>query len=306
MKANAKCMSCLLEIQENKIDALKDEDKKRRFMHDCVKVLYEKGMESNVAVLNMELEQLYLQYYGDFHNYYNLKSKYNQYMLKKEEQIKDEIRRSDDPLKASIYFCCAGNYIDFGVHGKIDDSILEKLLKKAKEEVINENEINSFKRELSHAKSLVYITDNCGEIVMDKILIEIIKQLYQGIHITIMVRGEDIINDATIVDAKEVGLDKKAAIVDNGLPIGGISLENLPEQSKSLLDEADIIISKGMGNFESLYGEGYQPYYMFLCKCDLFVKRFGLKMYEAVFAREDRININNNLFVEELELTHKL
>ena len=99
----------------------------------------------------------------------------------------------------------------------------------------------------------------------------------------------DVINDATIVDAKEVGLTDIVTCIGNGNGAPGTVLKLLSEEARTVLSGADLIISKGQGNFESLYGEGINPYFIFLCKCELFVRRFQLKQYESVFMKEERI-----------------
>jgi uncharacterized protein with ATP-grasp and redox domains len=92
-------------------------------------------------------------------------------------------------------------------------------------------------------------------------------------------------------DAKEVGLTDIVLCIGNGNGAPGTVMENLSEEARQAISEADMVISKGQGNFESLCGEGVNPYYFFLCKCELFVRRFGLKQYESVFMREERIRM---------------
>ncbi|MBO5387572.1 MAG: DUF89 family protein, partial [Lachnospiraceae bacterium] len=132
-------------------------------------------------------------------------------------------------------------------------------------------------------------TDNCGEILLDKIFIKCIEDKYPKLKITVIVRGQNVINDATIEDAKQVGLTDIVTCIGNGNGAPGTVIKLLSEEAKQALFEADMIISKGQGNFESLFAEGLNPYYIFLCKCELFVRRFGLKQYESVFMKEERI-----------------
>ena len=99
-----------------------------------------------------------------------------------------------------------------------------------------------------------------------------------------------MLNDATLEDAKEIGLTKQVHCIANGNGAPGTVYESLSEEAKQVLKEADLIISKGQGNFESIVGEGFNPYYIFLCKCELFVRRFGLQQYESVFMKEERLN----------------
>ena len=131
-------------------------------------------------------------------------------------------------------------------------------------------------------------------IVLDKILIQLIQELYPQIKITVIVRGKSVLNDATLEDAKEIGLTKLVRCIGNGTGAPGTVFKDLNEDAKQALTDADVIVSKGQGNFESMVGEGFNPYYIFLCKCELFVRRFGLKQYEAVFIKEERLNIVNS------------
>ena len=169
--------------------------------------------------------------------------------------------------------------------------MLDDLLKKVDSLNIPEQEIKYLEEELKQAKTLLYITDNCGEIVLDKIFIEELKKRYGNLEITVMVRGGLAINDATIEDAQEIGLTKIVPVISNGAAIAGTVKEQLSKEARKQLDSADVIIAKGMGNFESMYQEGINPYYLFLCKCDLFTRRFGVKLFDPIFCKEERLDI---------------
>ena len=131
--------------------------------------------------------------------------------------------------------------------------MLDDLLKKVDSLNIPEQEIKYLEEELKQAKTLLYITDNCGEIVLDKIFIEELKKRYGNLEITVMVRGGLAINDATIEDAQEIGLTKIVPVISNGAAIAGTVKEQLSKEARKQLDSADVIIAKGMGNFESMY-----------------------------------------------------
>ena len=121
--------------------------------------------------------------------------------------------------------------------------------------------------------------------------IEELKKRYKNLEITVMVRGGLAINDATIEDAQEIGLTKIVPVISNGAAIAGTVKEQLSKEARKQLDSADVIIAKGMGNFESMYQEGINPYYLFLCKCDLFTRRFGVKLFDPIFCKEERLDI---------------
>ena len=180
-----------------------------------------------------------------------------------------------------------------GVSGNIDDQMLENLLNKVNDLNISKQEVKYLEEELKDAKTLLYITDNCGEIVLDKIFIEELKKRYKNLEIIVMVRGGLAINDATIEDAEEVGLTKIVSVISNGAAITGTVKEQLSKEARKYLDSADVIIAKGMGNFESMFEEGINPYYLFLCKCELFTTRFGVQLFDPIFCKEERLEIKN-------------
>ena len=291
MHANAMCMSCMLSRQEKNIRHFHDDEKKSEYMHQVLGILYEYGQTKSSPYLAEQMNLLSKKYWGSLEDFTPIKHKYNQLLLAKESEIKEKISKEADPIKESIKYVCAANYIDFSAVENVNETTFEMLMKKAEDEVVPKEEYAKFREDLEEADSLIYLTDNCGEIVLDKLFVEFIKEAYPNLKITVIVRGENVINDATMEDAVEVGLTEVVPCIGNGNAAPGTVPERLSEEAKHLLSNADVIISKGQGNFESMYDEGFNPYYMFLCKCELFVHRFGLKRYESVFRKEERISI---------------
>lgn len=289
MRANSMCISCILSKQEKQIRQFDDEARKSEYMHQVLGILYQYGQSESSPQIAERIDRFYKEFWGNAEDYTLQKHKFNQLMLRIENDIERQIKAADDPLKACIKYVCTGNYIDFSAVECVDETTLSQLLEKAAHETVKEEEYLHFRADLENADRLVYLTDNCGEIVLDKIFIKHIKQNFPHLQITVIVRGEDVINDATLEDAKEVGLINIVTCIGNGNAAPGTVLHRLSEESKQALLNADVIISKGQGNFESTYGEGLNPYYLFLCKCELFVHRFGLKQYESVFVKEERV-----------------
>ena len=104
-----------------------------------------------------------------------------------------------------------------------------------------------------------------------------------------MVRGMPVSNDVTREDALQVRVQEVADIMDNGTDIGGTAPNHVPQSVRDFLTKADVIIAKGQGNFETAYGSGWPIYYLFLCKCDLFMRRFGKKKFGGMFVHESRV-----------------
>lgn len=219
----------------------------------------------------------------------SLKKAFNQVMLEKENQIKKQIRQSGDSLLSALQYAMAGNFIDMHAVNDIRPEDLDRVLNSAPTLTVDETLYRAFRKELSHAKSMVYLHDNAGEIVMDKLFLKVIKSLYPDLVVTSVVRGMPVVNDATMQDAEKIGLCDIVGVIENGTDIPGTQLDCVNAQTLKAINNANIIISKGQGNFETLYGCGKNIYYIFLCKCDLFVKRFGLPRFSGVFANENSL-----------------
>lgn len=289
MHAGAMCISCILSKEEQSIRQFADEEKKSEYMHRVLEILYQYGQMESSPGLTERLARLYKDFWGSVKDYTAQKRKYNQLLLRMEDKIESQIQKAFDPMKECIKYVCAANYIDFSAVADVNEATLEELLHKAAGKDIPEDEYQKFREDLQNAASLVYLTDNCGEIVLDKLFIKYIKDSFPEIQVTVIVRGADVINDATMEDAKEAGLAELVKCMGNGNAAPGTIISRLSEEARKVIYDADIIISKGQGNFESLYGEHLNPYYLFLCKCELFVQRFQLAKYDSVFVREERM-----------------
>ena len=289
MKANSMCISCILSRQEKKIRSFEDEQKKSEYMNQVLKILYENGQTESAPWMAEKINRLYEKFWGPLEDYTDIKHEYNMLLLDKEADMEQKIKMADDPLVECIKYVCAGNYIDFTGVENVNMNTFEELLKKAEEESVCEEEYQKFRDDLASAKTLAYLTDNCGEIVLDKIFIRHIKEAYPDLNITVIVRGENVINDATMTDAEEVGLTEMVTCIGNGNAAPSTILNRLSDEAKRVLDDADVIISKGQGNFEGFCGEGYNPYFFFLCKGPLFLHRFKHPQFTSVFAKEERL-----------------
>ena len=139
-------------------------------------------------------------------------------------------------------------------------------------------------RDLEQAKKLLYLTDNAGEIGFDRIFAEELQKSYPQLQITFCVRGMPAHNDATREDAEAVGVP--FPVIDNGNNVGGTELALLSQEARQAMEEADVILAKGQGNTETLYGCGYNIYYAFLVKCNRFVQVFHKPLMTPMLVKE--------------------
>lgn len=283
----SKCMCCLVNQQERLIEQFEDEEKKSAFMREVMALLGSSRPEHNAPWMSALMTEIRERYYGKNESISQMKQEFNQLLLGMEPELVQEIRKSSDTLKEAIRFARIGNYIDFSAVEHVTKEEFMGLFHNEKDQ-LDETEYRQLCQELSRASQLLYIMDNCGEIVLDKIVIQELKKRYPKLHITAMVRGEEAINDATVEDARLVGVMEEVPVLTNNSPIQGVIYHKLTEKGKQALDRADIILAKGQGNFESLYGCGRNIYYLFLCKCEMFSKRFGVGRFHGMFINEKR------------------
>ena len=154
---------------------------------------------------------------------------------------------------------------------------------------IRNGNIKNDKYKKPYAEKLIFITDNCGEIVLDKLLIKTILKEYPQIKAEAIVRGEAVLNDATLKDAKQVGLTAVLPVFGNGTAIAGTCLSRIPQTVMKKIDSADIIIAKGQANFETLRYCGKNIYYIFMCKCQMFADRFGVPKLSGMLLNDLRM-----------------
>ena len=286
VRLNEDCLKCIIKRYTNYIPNDFDNEERLEYMKMINEIVDNASKEEGAPVLTQAIRREMKRLYNIEEDYTQEKHYFNAMMLDKEMYTEGVVNSAKDSLKCALQYSMTGNYIDFGAMHSVDEKYLQKLLDTVSERPINEAVYENMCKDLAGAHKLVFITDNCGEIVLDKVLIKTIKAQYPHIDITIMVRGDDTINDATMKDAEEVGMTDLVNVIHNGNDIPGTCISMLSEEALSYLDKADVILSKGQGNFETLRGCGKNIYYIFLCKCDMFAKRFGVEKYTGMFLND--------------------
>lgn len=281
----ADCILCLMNRQ---LKAVSDRDEKEKeiYIKKVMNIILGADDVESAPVLVERMNLLQQEMFGESESYEEEKTFYNEMMLQEEARLEGFINEAYKPLYRALLLARAGNYIDFGALKSVDTRQLEQLLNQAVNESLPEKTYKEFIEDLAHATKLTYLTDNCGEVVLDKLLIRQIQSAYPDLKITVIVRGRPVLNDVTMKEAKEVGLTELVQVIDNGSGIGGTWPPAMSEEARRVLDEADVIVAKGQGNFETLHGCGRNIYYAFLCKCQLFTQKFGLEQLAGVFVRD--------------------
>lgn len=294
MKLSAMCIRCLMDRQEERVRECGDEEKKAVYLKEAAGIIASSGEGDSAPYLVFQMNQAYERLFGKLMDYKKEKKEFNSLMLDLESELEEKIRSGksrEEILKNAINYARSGNYIDFGALNHVDKDELKGLLEKAGEEDVDGHTFAMLSEDLDKAEELVYLLDNCGEIVADKLLVKVLKEQYPNMNITVMVRGVEVLNDAVMEDAEEVGLTKLVKVIGNGNGVAGTQVDLLSREAREAIEKADIIISKGQGNFETIYGGGWNIYYLFLCKCAWFSERFGMERLKGVFINEKDVRV---------------
>ncbi len=279
------CISCLLNKHLNTFPSSFSSLKKSQYMQGVLKIIGNADTSMSAPEI-LELINEHRKTMGISMDFSEIKTHFNNLLMSFEKDIAIKINGSKNPLKTAIKYTMAGNFIDFGSMKAVDEEKLKEILDNVEQITIDNQLFEKFSEEILSADNIVYLVDNCGEIVLDKLLIKQILRLNSGVKINVIVRGKPVLNDCTIDDANQVGLDKLVSVTSNGTAIPGTVLNKISPKAKRLIDNADLIISKGQGNFETLHHCGKNIYYLFLCKCKLFAERFGVKQFVGIFLND--------------------
>ncbi|MBQ2941144.1 MAG: DUF89 family protein [Clostridia bacterium] len=286
-RLNSACIECLTKKHLTAYPGDAKEEDRLLYMQKMLGVISGAKEDMSAPELVEEINKIKEELFGRGDDYSEIKKHFNALMLKEEPSLSAEIENAENPFKKALSFAMAANYIDFGAMYKVDEETLKESFYNKKEEYFPEEE--TLYLDLKKAKHLLYITDNCGEIVADKIFIKEIIKEFPHLSVKAMVRGREVLNDATIEDAADAGLDLIVPVIPNGTGVPGTSIKKLSPDAKEAFDEADVIISKGQGNFETLMYSEKNIYYIFMCKCSMFAKRFNVAPLSGMLLNDLRM-----------------
>ena len=221
--------------------------------------------------------------------YAEIKEKSNKLALKVYPRLKEKITRSHDRLLTAIELAIAGNIIDYGVKSSLNvKKELDKILDKENEAIREEGKsifnYKWFKGALKKARSILYLADNSGEVVFDRILIEEMKEKNRKVDIIYVVKEKQVINDALVEDARVAEIQKYAKIISSGIDAPGTVLSLCSKEFLKEYRYADMIISKGQGNFEALSDSKRPIFFLFMAKCQVIAKDVGCKVGDVILS----------------------
>jgi len=220
---------------------------------------------------------------GNEDPYQEIKKKQNELVLRLYPELKEMVQCAGDPLLCAVKLAIAGNIIDLGAQTEVKDIKKEVLGSLASSLAINDYDV--FKSIINKSKNLLYLGDNAGEIVFDRILLEELKKV-DTFKIFFAVREKPVINDVTLEDARFVGIDSLAEVVSNGSDAPATVLSECSPGFINIFQKADVIIAKGQGNYESLSEERKNLFFLLRVKCPVVANDLMVNIGDSIIKKQ--------------------
>ncbi|MFH1024725.1 MAG: ARMT1-like domain-containing protein [Planctomycetota bacterium] len=282
MRTEYDCLPCIL---RQALDALCRLDVggnvREAVIREVLKATAEIDFHRPPPAMSKIIHDLIRQTTGNPDPYREVKERQNRLALALYPSCRERVAASADPLLAALRLAAAGNVIDLGAKGGLDEVQIRSEIEKGFDAPLVGVSAKAFRQVVERAGKMLYIGDNAGEIVFDRILIEQIGPE----KVTYAVRGGPIINDATRADAEAVGLCGMVEVVDSGSGVPGTILEDCGAEFRRHFDEADLILAKGQGNYETLSDTPADVFFLFKVKCSVVAKHAGMPIGIHVLAR---------------------
>ena len=259
-----------------------DPEKQRSVLHEVAKLIPRLSLEDTPAHNSTIVLRAANRILGVDDPYLEEKTKYNELALELYPRLVQIVKESPNPLETASRLSVVGNVIDLGIRAEIN---IEATIKQVLTGGFKIDHVSRLLKILGKPRHVLYVVDNAGEIVFDKLFIE--KLIEAGHKVTVAVKSGPILNDATMEDARQVGLSDITEIVETGSDWVGVDLPTCSKQFQKLFVTADVVISKGQGNFETIGGSRPNLFIVLKAKCDAVAKEIGVNFGDLVFLQED-------------------
>lgn len=282
IKSELECLICMFRQGLNTAKIATDEkEKQRKVLNLIAREIERVNLNLPPAVISKRVYEIVSDVTGIEDPFKYIKEKSNREALSMLPQLKEKVSSSKDSLYSALLVAVAGNIIDLGIGHSYN-------LSEDVERIINSrfalDDYKKFKVEIKNKKNLLYLGDNAGEIVFDRVLVE--ELLKRGVNVKFCVKSKPIINDATMEDAKIAGLTELVPVIETGNNSIGIDFESIREELKEEFLKVDLILAKGHGNFETCYGLPYNIYFLLKAKCDVVSRALGVRTGDIVFIKQ--------------------
>jgi uncharacterized protein with ATP-grasp and redox domains len=284
MRIYLDCIGCFV---RQALDAARfatdDEQIHERVVREVLKLAGELDMSQSPPVIGQQIHRLIRKLVDQDDPYQKIKRRFNSMALQLYPELRKQIVSSDDRLETAIRLAIAGNIIDFGVNSAVDESDIRKGITGSLNADFDNMQLESFRDAVGQAEEILYLADNAGEIIFDRLLIEQLP--YE--KVTVVVKGMPVINDATMEDADVAGLTRIVEVIDNGSDGPGTILWSCSQTFRNRFTKADLVIAKGQGNYETLSDVEKHIFFILKAKCPVIARDLGCEVGEMILRRNE-------------------
>jgi len=277
------CVPCIV---RQSLDAVRmvtdDESVHENVLRRTLRDLVDLDFANTPPAMAQRVHRLVRKLTGDVDAYRKMKEEFNQLALEMLPRLRSLVTQSDCPLETAVRLAIAGNVIDAAVNRNLNGEYVSEAVEHALTAPL-EADIAEFADAVSQARTILYLADNAGEIVFDRLLI---KQLPPE-KVTVVVKGAPVINDATMADARVAGITDFVEVIDNGSDAPGTIISDCSEAFRQRFNQADLVIAKGQGNYETLSGVEKNIFFVLKAKCPVIARHLGCQVGSLVLRRSD-------------------
>jgi uncharacterized protein with ATP-grasp and redox domains len=284
MRIYLDCIPCFV---RQALDAARlatdDEQIHERVVRGVLRLAADLDMGQSPPSIGQQIHRLIRNLVGQDDPYRKIKSRFNNLALKLYPELRKQIVSSNNRLETAIRLAIAGNIIDFGVNGSVNESDLNRAISDSLTADFDSMQLQSFQDAIEQAEEILYLADNAGEIVFDRLLIEQLP--YE--KVTVVVKGKPVINDATRKDAMAAGLPRIVEVIDNGSDGPGTILESCSQSFRYRFDKENLVIAKGQGNYETLSDIDKNIFFILKAKCPVIARDLSCEAGEMILRRNE-------------------
>lgn len=285
MKSYLDCIPCFV---RQTLDAVRmvtpDEAIQERVLREVIRETSIMDFDHPPPHMGRRIHALIRLATGNADPYREVKEHSNRMALSLYPELRRQVQDSENPFEAAVRFAIAGNIIDFGVRSVLDDAVVRESIDDALSAPIDSGAVAVLQDAIGDADDILYLADNAGEIVLDRLLIELLPVE----RIALVVKGAPVINDATLADAKAAGLAGLVEIIDNGSDAPGTIVDICSQSFRERFLRADLVIAKGQGNYETLSGVDKHTVFLLKAKCPVIARDIGCEVGGLVVLEHNR------------------
>ena len=282
MRIGLECIPCFVRQAFEAVSLVTDDEKiKERILRQVVYRLANESFDKTPPSVGGDIHRIIRCLSGDCDPYLDIKKDANALVMGLMPSLEQRIQSSPDPFETAVRLAIAGNILDCGQGNHVGKQKVNETVSQCLDQPIRKDTIKELGEEIRKASNIMYLGDNAGEVFFDRLLIEQLK----GYPITFVVRGAPTINDALLDDASIAGLDTLVKVIDNGSDAPGTIVEECSEEFRSNFEEADLIIAKGQGNYETLSDGKKTIFFLLKAKCPAIAKHIGCREGDMVVVK---------------------